>query len=84
MDEQPKKQLLLNKGDEKYIFRFGTGDEDHLLDALVAQAEDPRTSFDWFDAAVLSFKLTKSLITQADDLLAGECPDMPRAGRPEQ
>ncbi|GAH06861.1 unnamed protein product, partial [marine sediment metagenome] len=25
--------------------------------------------FDWFDAAVLSFKLTQSLIGQADELL---------------
>jgi hypothetical protein len=83
MEEQSKKQLLLNKGDEKFIFRFGLGDEDHLLDALVAQAEDSRTSFDWFDAAVLSFKLTKSLITQADDLLSNDCPDLPRAARPE-
>jgi hypothetical protein len=83
MDEQTKRQLLLNKGDERFIFRFGLGDEDLLLDALVAQAQDPRTSFDWFDAAVLSFKLTKSLITQADDLLAGDCPDMPRAAKPD-
>jgi hypothetical protein len=83
MDEQNKRQLLLNKGDEKFIFRFGPGDEDHLLDALVAQAEDSRTSFDWFDAAVLSFKLTKSLINQADNLLADDCPEMPRTARPD-
>jgi hypothetical protein len=83
MEEQSTRQLLLNKGDEKFIFRFGPGDEDHLLDALVAQAEDSRTSFDWFDAAVLSFKLTKSLISQADDLLSDDCPDLPRAARPE-
>jgi hypothetical protein len=78
MDEQSKRQLLLNKGDEKFIFRFGPGDEDHLLDALVSQAEDPRTSFDWFDAAVLSFKMTTSLINQADRLLADDRPGMPR------
>jgi hypothetical protein len=83
MDEKSKRQLLLNKGEEKFIFRFGPGDEDHLLDALVAQAEDSRTSFDWFDAAVLSFKLTKSLISQADNLLADDRPDMPRAARPD-
>ncbi len=84
MEEKGKRQLLLNKGDEKFIFRFEAGDEDQLLDALVAQAEDSRTSFDWFDAAVLSFKLTKSLITQADALISGACPDVPRAGRPQQ
>jgi len=40
-----------------------------LLDALVEQVKNHRTDFDWFDAAVLSFKLTQSLIGQADELL---------------
>lgn len=64
-----KRQLVLNKGIEKYIFRYDNGCEDGLLDALIAQAKDKRTDFDWFDAAVLSFKLTQSLIGQADELL---------------
>ena len=64
-----KRQLVLNKGVEKYIFRYDNGCEDELLDALITQAKDKRTDFDWFDAAVLSFKLTQSLIGQADELL---------------
>lgn len=64
-----KRQLVLNKGTEKYIFRYESGREDELLDALIDQAKDKRTDFDWFDAAVLSFKLTQSLIGQADELL---------------
>lgn len=64
-----KRQLVLNKGSEKFIFRYESGCEDRLLEALVEQAKDKRTSFDWFDAAVLSFKLTQSLIGQADELL---------------
>ncbi len=64
-----KRQLVLNKGLEKFIFRYDTGSEDKLLDALICQAKDERTRFDWFDAAVLSFKLTQSLIGQADELL---------------
>jgi len=65
-----KRQLVLNKGTEKFIFRYKNGQENELLDALIKQAEDNRTSFDWFDAAVLSFKLVQSLIGQADELLA--------------
>ena len=65
-----KRQLILNKGAEKYIFRYEGGREDELLDALIDQAKDKRTDFDWFDAAVLSFKLTQSLIGQADELLS--------------
>ena len=64
-----RRQLVLNKGTEKFIFRFEAGCEDKLLDALIAQAKDGCTSFDWFDAAVLSFKLTQSLIGQADEIL---------------
>jgi len=65
-----RRQLVLNKGIEKFIFRYEAGCEDELLDALIAQAKDGCTSFDWFDAAVLSFKLTQSLIGQADELLS--------------
>ena len=64
-----KQQLVLNKGGERFIFRYDSGCEDQLLDALIKQAKDKRTQFDWFDAAVLSFKLTQSLIGQADELL---------------
>jgi len=67
--EKAIRQLVLNKGGEKFIFRYETGSEDKLLDALIQQAKDRRTTFDWFDAAVLSFKLTQSLIGQADELL---------------
>jgi hypothetical protein len=63
------RQLVLNKGTEKFIFRYNCGCEDDLLDALINQAKDSRTEFDWFDAAVLSFKLTQSLMNQADELL---------------
>ncbi len=64
-----KRQLVLNKGVEKFIFRYENGCENELLDALIEQAKDKRTDFDWFDAAVLSFKLTQSLIGQANELL---------------
>ena len=69
MTNNTMRQLVLNKGSEKFIFRYESGHEDNLLDALITQAKDRRTEFDWFDAAVLSFKLTQSLICQADDIL---------------
>ena len=69
-----QKQLVLNKGSEKYIFRYEEGCEGELLDVLVEQAGDNRTDFDWFDAAVLSFKLTQSLVVQADKLLYKDIP----------
>jgi len=70
-----KRQFILNKGSEKYVFRYEHGHEGFLLDALVAAANDTRTSFDWFDAAVVSFKLTQSLIHQADEILYKDLTD---------
>jgi hypothetical protein len=67
-----QRQLTLNKGTEKFIFRYNAGQEDELIDAMIDQARDGRTEFDWFDAAVLSFKLTQSLICQADELLRAD------------
>lgn len=63
------KQLILRKGKQKFIFRYQSGSEDKLLDVLIDQARNGKTDFDWFDAAVLSFKLTQSLIGQADELI---------------
>ena len=68
---KPNRQLISNKGNEQFIFRYEDGREDELLDALIAQAKNKQTDFDWFDAAVLSFKLTQLLIGQADEFLKG-------------
>jgi hypothetical protein len=76
--DKAMRQLVLNKGSEKYVFRYQAGAEDQLLDALIAQARDERTAFDWFDAAVLSFKLTQSLMTEADKILNKNAPEASR------
>ena len=43
-----KKQLVLNKGNEKFIFRYNVGCEDKLLECLVEKAKEPQTNFEWF------------------------------------
>jgi hypothetical protein len=40
-----KKQLVLNKGSEKYIFRYPGGSEGQLLDALVLCGYRPADKF---------------------------------------
>ena len=72
------RQLVLNKGAEKFIFRYEHGRENDLLDALIAQVKNRRTNFDWFDAAVISFKLSQTLIGRAEDLLEDDS-DVPIA-----
>ena len=80
-NSRPEKlQLILNKPGETYSFRCEIGKEKDLLEALYDSAEellellcdsakDKRTSFNWYDARVLSSRLSKELIQQENKLL---------------
>ena len=68
---QEQKELSLLKGPERFIFRYEPGSEEVVLDSFVGMANDRGSNFDWFDAAVLSFQLSKHLVEEADALL---CP----------
>lgn len=48
--------LALIKGNEHYIYVYDDEGRLPLLDLFRDQAADPRLSFSWFDAAVLSDK----------------------------
>lgn len=63
------RELALNKGAEQFIFRYEPGAEEQVLDSFVELANNRASSFDWFDAAVLSFQLSKHLVDEADRLL---------------
>ena len=64
------RQLSLVKGDHQYLFRYQPGNEADVIGAFASLASDGSTEFDWFDAAVLSFKLTQSLIGQAEQIIS--------------
>ncbi len=48
--------LALVKGSERYIFVYDDDSRQPLIEALRDHAADPRLSFSWFDAAVLTEK----------------------------
>ncbi len=48
--------LALIKGQERYIFVYDDESRSELIDAFRDHAADPRLSFNWFDAAVLTDK----------------------------
>jgi len=48
--------LALIKGNEQYVFVYDDDSRDPLIDAFRDTAADPRLSFTWFDAAVLTDK----------------------------
>jgi hypothetical protein len=48
--------LALIKGKEQYVFVYDDASRQPLIDAFRDTAADPRFSFTWFDAAVLTEK----------------------------
>jgi hypothetical protein len=55
------KTLSLVKGRQHYCFRYETGEETGVLQALVDMVNRRDMAFDWFDAAVLSHQLGQHL-----------------------
>jgi hypothetical protein len=53
--------LSLVKGGHHFCFRYETGDEPQVLEAMVEMVNRRELKFDWFDAAVLSHQLGQHL-----------------------
>jgi hypothetical protein len=66
---QTTKTLSLVKGKEQFCFRYETGSESAVLDALVDLVNNRDVSFDWFDAAVLSHQLGQHLAKEIKPLM---------------
>jgi hypothetical protein len=64
--------LALIKGNERYVFVYDDEAHEPLLDALRDQAADPRLSFTWFDAAILTEKAREQ--ARAAELVAQQPP----------
>lgn len=62
------KQISLVKGSEKYIFRYRSGEEVSVIDAFIELADNAESSFDWFDAAVLSYQMGKQIEYELDGI----------------
>jgi hypothetical protein len=53
--------VALVRGEEQYIFVFEPSRRTELLRLLGRYAADPKLSFNWFDAAVLSQKIREMM-----------------------
>jgi hypothetical protein len=53
--------VALVRGEEQYIFVFDPSRRTELLRLLGRYAADPKLSFNWFDAAILSQKIREML-----------------------
>lgn len=58
-------ELTLTKQGHTFVFRFPSGREVEVVEAFGAQAEDPNSTLDWFDAAILTHQVATQLISEA-------------------
>ena len=63
-----QRELVLVKGGQRYVFRYMAGQESKMLMGLAEMARDPKSEFDWFDAAVLSHQLGQAISQQIQRL----------------
>lgn len=56
-----QRTLSLVKGKHSFLFRYGPGDENVVLESLADLVKRRDLPFDWFDAAVLSHQLGQHL-----------------------
>ncbi len=62
------RQLSLVKGDHRYVFRYREGCEAEVIEQFASLASDQENSFDWFDAAVLSYQMGRRIEMEIDQL----------------
>jgi hypothetical protein len=56
--------LALVKGPERFVFVYDDASRAALINSLRDLATDPRVSFSWFDAAVLTEKAREQAVEQ--------------------
>ena len=61
------RQLSLDKGGHRYVFRYRPGCEADVIGAFANLAGDDDTDFDWFDAAVLSYQMVRRIVLELDE-----------------
>ncbi len=77
--------LHLVKDGHSYVFRYGPGQEDRIVDEIVALVEEGETNLDWMDAANLSYQVVQHAAeecshkfrTQLPGAKDGPCPRCP-------
>lgn len=63
------KMLTLVKGQQQFCFRYESGQEATVLNALIEMVNRRELCFDWFDAAVLSHQLGQHLAKELREYL---------------
>jgi|GEM_PF-1286147 len=73
--------IYLRKGDARWVFRYGAGEEGALLACVSNLARDPKSELDWVDAAIVSHEISRRIAADHSAPLREPKPP-PRAGPP--
>ena len=65
--KKSKRQIVLHKGREKFIYLYDSGEEEMILEAIKEQWKDPEISIDDLDVILLTFKLRESLVAWSEE-----------------
>lgn len=69
-----RRELVLVKQGQRYVFRCAHGQEPQLLDQLIEMARDPESGIEWFDAAMLSHQLGTRMVDQLAQVKRSQDP----------
>lgn len=58
-----KRQITLNKKREQFIYIYGSGEEEMILDAVKEQRKNPELNIDDLDVILIRLKLMDPLIS---------------------
>jgi len=56
-----QRKLCLRKNGHDFVFKYPAGKEHQIIDIFAEMAASSDTSFDWYDAAVLSYQMGRKL-----------------------
>ncbi|GMU82178.1 MAG: hypothetical protein AMXMBFR47_20490 [Planctomycetota bacterium] len=62
--------IEFSRDGQTFVFSYHEGQEAEVIAAFVELADDPASDFDWYDAAVLSFQMGRSVGQRTEALAA--------------
>ncbi len=63
VDCMKTQMLTFQKSGHTFLFRYTGGQEQGVVDEIMALAQDPRCCLDWVDAATLSFQVVNQVVS---------------------
>lgn len=64
------RSIEFSRDGQTFVFSYHDGQEAEVIAGFVELAEDPASDFDWYDAAVLSFQMGRSVGRRSEALAA--------------